>query len=544
MPTDAELGVIFTGKDNGAGRVIKDVHDEVSGLSGVMKTAGSVAGGFLAANVVQAGVGAFTGFIGDSIAAVKESMQVNAQLEAVLASTGGAAGVTAEHVSKLAASIEKNSLFEDEAILKGQNLLLTFTNVRNDTAKGIEVFDDATRIMVDMAAAMGTDASGAAIQLGKALNDPVAGISALSRVGVSFDAEQKKQIKNFVETGQLAEAQGIILNELNKEFGGSAKAQSDAAGASEKYKDRMNDLQETLGAKMLPIQEKVTMAKVAMVTVIADKVIPKLEELYVKHWPAISAAVEDVVKVIETVWPIASDVISFAADHVIARIEGMIQTITSIIEIVTSVVNLVSAVIHGDWARAWDELKDIAGAAVDLMIGVIKAQLGILPQLMYEGGQKVVTGIWDGIASMSDWLYSKVKSFAGGIYNSVKDGLGSLWPGSPSKAGIAVAEGFGLGLEAGSRAAFTEADRLATGIAQHMAPALEPASWSPGGTSVPTSPADYGRRWAPGDPSMLPGWAPSAGGDTIIEVYLDGALVSRSVEKRQAEASRLAGRGI
>jgi hypothetical protein len=62
---------------------------------------------------------------------------------------------------------------------------------------------------------MGTDMKGAAIQVGKALQDPVHGISALRRVGVNFNESQVETIKKLVETGQAAKAQGLILAELN-----------------------------------------------------------------------------------------------------------------------------------------------------------------------------------------------------------------------------------------------------------------------------------------------------------------------------------------
>lgn len=291
MASSADLAVIITGKDN-ASKVLGGINKTAGGLGETLGKVGTIAAGFLAANVIGKGASALTGFMNDSIEAVKESIQVNAQLGAVLKSTGNAAGVTAKEVTDLASALEKQSLFEDEAILQGQNLLLTFTNIRNSADGTSKVFDEATEIMLDMAQAMGTDAKGSAIQLGKALNDPTKGLTALTRVGVTFDAEQKKQIKTMQEAGNIAGAQAIILAELRKEFGGSAKAASDAAGATERYKDRMNELKEQIGTQMLPIQQKISEAKLAFVNLLVTQVIPVLTELYEKHWPGISAAVQ------------------------------------------------------------------------------------------------------------------------------------------------------------------------------------------------------------------------------------------------------------
>lgn len=392
-----EVNITVTGTDKFS-QTIDTADKKVSGFGKTLGSVGTIAGGFLAAGAVTAGVQALTGFIGDSIGAVRESKEVNAQLEAVLKSTGGASGLTADSVRDMASALEKSTKFEDEAILKGQNLLLTFTNI------GSDVFPMATETMLDMAQALGTDASGAAVQLGKALNDPVAGISALSRVGVTFTDEQKDMIKGMVEAGDVAGAQGVILAELNKEFGGSAKAASDAAGSQEKYKDAMNDLQEQIGGKMLPIQEKLNEAKLKLVTLIADKVIPILEELYAKHWPAISKGIQDAVAKIEEVWPKLEPIFAFIFDFFKTKVEGFFQQIEGIIQIVTGLVEFFDAIVHGDWQRAWDALGTIADGVLNLVIGYVKTTFGNIPGIIagfakdaFNGAKEFGQGIADGI---------------------------------------------------------------------------------------------------------------------------------------------------
>jgi acid phosphatase family membrane protein YuiD len=87
----------------------------------------------------------------------EESHKIAKQTDAVLKSTGGAANVTAKHVSDLATAISKKTGIDDEAIQSGENLLLTFTKVRNETGKGNKIFDQATRVVTDMSAALGQD---------------------------------------------------------------------------------------------------------------------------------------------------------------------------------------------------------------------------------------------------------------------------------------------------------------------------------------------------------------------------------------------------
>lgn len=199
--------------DAGARKMRADTGGALDGLGGV------VARGFAAVGVGQLVFG--------GIQEQREAQAAARQTEAVIRSTGGAANVTGTELGKLAKNLQAKTAVEDDAIRVGANLLLTFTNVRNEAGKGNDVFNQATGVLVDMAAAMGTDVSSGAIQLGKALNDPIAGVSALAEVGVTFTDQQKEQIRTMVEAGDTAKAQQIILAELRKEFGGSAAAQAD-----------------------------------------------------------------------------------------------------------------------------------------------------------------------------------------------------------------------------------------------------------------------------------------------------------------------------
>jgi len=177
-----------------------------------------------------------------------------AQTQAVIASTGGAAGKTADEFGFLAEELSAASgmsLFSDDAILGAENVLATFTNI-----SGVS-FDNATQAVLDISQALGTDLKSASIQVGKALNDPINGVSALSRVGVSFTEQQKEQIKTLQEAGNIAGAQAVILGELNKEFGGSAAAAVNTyAGQMTVLTAQLDDVKQGIGEALLPILSK------------------------------------------------------------------------------------------------------------------------------------------------------------------------------------------------------------------------------------------------------------------------------------------------
>lgn len=166
-----------------------------------------------------------------------EAERASTQLDAVLKSTKSAAGLTAVEIKNMASEMQMLTAFGDDEVISMQNLLLTFKQIKGDT------FKQATMAVLDLSTAMGMDLKSAAIQVGKALNDPKIGLTMLQRVGITFSESQKEMIKNFLKTGELAKAQKIILKELESQFGGSAKAATNNfGGAIQQLKNKFGDL--------------------------------------------------------------------------------------------------------------------------------------------------------------------------------------------------------------------------------------------------------------------------------------------------------------
>jgi hypothetical protein len=248
MASTAALDLVISLKSEGAERGLKNMASHVSALGTAV---GTFAGGAALAGVRALG-GAVSGFLGDAIQESRDAAHGLAQTQAVIKSTGGAAKVTAGQIVDMAGALSHTTLFTDDAIQADENLLLTFTNLKNGVGAGNDIFTQATKVSLDLAQAMGTDASGGAIQLGKALNDPTAGISALTRVGVTFTDQQKEQIKALQENGDMMGAQKIILAELNKEFGGSAEAAMQADGGYHQFQQTLADVKQTVGDALQP----------------------------------------------------------------------------------------------------------------------------------------------------------------------------------------------------------------------------------------------------------------------------------------------------
>lgn len=184
----------------------------------------------------------------ESIRAAADYEEQMATLEAVIKATGGAAGKTAGEIDELAGKLSSSTLFTDDQVRQASAVLLTFKSIQ-----GVN-FDNAIKSSADLAAVMGTDMKGAALQLGKAMEDPDKGLTALARSGVSFTDVEKEMIKAMVDAGRQADAQRIILKALEAQVGGAAEAQgSGLNGAVHRLADSWNNFLEALGGNELGV---------------------------------------------------------------------------------------------------------------------------------------------------------------------------------------------------------------------------------------------------------------------------------------------------
>lgn len=226
--------------------------------------AGKALGAGMTSSVKSAvlGLGALVGSIGAGVAlksafgAATDATRANAQLAAVLKSTGAVAGVTTADVEKLAQSQLKLGIADDETTKRGAALLLTFKQVRNEAGANNNVFDRTLKVSADLAAALGGDLQSSVIQLGKALEDPTTGLTALRRVGVSFTAQERDQIKTMVEHNNLLGAQKTILASVESQFGGTAAALA-KADPFQRFGISLNEFKESVGKDLLPIASDV-----------------------------------------------------------------------------------------------------------------------------------------------------------------------------------------------------------------------------------------------------------------------------------------------
>ena len=185
----------------------KNTKSVLAGLTGV----GALAGvWFIAAKGMRAG-----------LREMNASTDAQIKLDQVLKATGHAAGLNSEELMKSAQAMRRATRLSTSDVQAAQGVMLTFTKVGKDN------FDTAMGSAADMSAMFGQSMQQSVIQLGTALNDPIAGVGRLMRIGVSFSEEQRKSIKLFMDQNDVMSAQKVILQELEHEFGGVAEALAD-----------------------------------------------------------------------------------------------------------------------------------------------------------------------------------------------------------------------------------------------------------------------------------------------------------------------------
>ena len=218
-----------------ASQSIAAIQGPLGPVAGRITSLGTIIGNVgLKVAAVTVGIAALTFAIRATVGVISRAEQQFLKLEAILKATGSAAGLTLEEIEDLSRQIGVGTLASTQKVRDAAGILLTFKSISGDT------FKTALELTQDLAEVGFGDVKQGAIQLGKALEEPIVGLGALRRVGVSFTEEQKELIKSLANTGQKAKAQEIILNALNSQVGGAGvSAAQGLAGAvdtlSEKF---------------------------------------------------------------------------------------------------------------------------------------------------------------------------------------------------------------------------------------------------------------------------------------------------------------------
>lgn len=327
-----------------------------------------------------------------SIKEAAEAEKVMAQTAAVLRSTGEAAGMSAEQVSDLAQELSALSGVSDETIQSAENMLLTFTEIKG------KVFPQAAAAALDLSTAFGMDLNNATIMLGKALQDPIQGLTALRRVGVSFTESQTQMIQRMAEGGRVMQAQTLILRELSRQTGGSAEALGGTmSGEWNKIKNLVGNAAEEIGGIFLPMIG----SELANVGAVMSGVFKGMEPAL----KALQSAMKDLDKAFQSrEGREALEQLGEVMGHALGG--GMVEAVQLITDGVKGFADLWAE--HGPEiidtiTRIGESLATVAGFIADIKAGMdILGQLGGLAAMNMPGFANGVQGFSGGMAMVGE----------------------------------------------------------------------------------------------------------------------------------------------
>ncbi len=265
----------------------KGVQESMSGFS----LAGMVAGGMAAYEGITGMLSGIGSFVMSSVEAFREEERAIQKVEQAIKQTGGTAGLSLQQLTDEADRLQNTTIFAGEDILNSATAqLLTFSNIAGDT------FLKAQVAAMDLSTVLDGDLQAASIQVGKALNDPVAGLTALRKVGVSFTDDQRKMINGLVETNRLEEAQGVILQELNRQYGGQAEAAAKGSGAMKQAANQIGEIVETIGGFIAKLITPVIVLFSKYATSLNELITPSKTavETFQEHGRSVAVLVKDI----------------------------------------------------------------------------------------------------------------------------------------------------------------------------------------------------------------------------------------------------------
>lgn len=425
------------------GQTAKEAQEKTSGgFAGMLKSAVSFASGMAVFSLASDAIGAVKSQLTDLFQLTMQHQDTMTQTNQVLKSTHDVSGMTANALDDLSTQFSKTTRFSADTVEGGENLLLTFTNI------GKNVFPQATQAILDVSTAMHQDLQSSAIQVGKALGDPLTGMTALQRIGVTFSASEKEQIKTMMAHNDIMGAQKVILKELSTEFGGSAQAAGQTfAGKLDILKNRFDDLKIKIGTALLPIlnqflgwflkdgmpvverfaawfskdgvagiqrfagwiQNNLIPALQSIGKWIGDNIIPALLNFgaWFQHdgipalqnfWqiirtqviPAIQAFFAPLVTLVGWVHDHWSQIWSILGPIVVGAFNVVIGSIKIAWALISGIFKVFSDIVSGNWKQLWTDLKDMFSGIWD---GIMQA---------FKGGVNELIGLLNGLITGLD----------------------------------------------------------------------------------------------------------------------------------------------
>lgn len=451
MVSVATLQLVVEGK-NEASAVLKDVDRDASGLGNTLKDVGKIAGGFLTANVIQAGVSGLKGFLGDGVQQASDLEQTIGGVQAVF-------GDAADPILKFGETADQSvglsrNAFNSLAAPLGAMLKSAGFGMEDVTGHTL----DLTTKAADLAATFGgpvEDAMQAISSLMRGETNPI------ERYGVAIkqsDVNMKalamtgKQSVNDLSPLELQQARLALLFEQTADSQGQFGREADtAAGKAERLKAQQENLAAAMGEHLLPVSMKITEIKAKLAEILATKVVPLIAELAPKVGAVAEAFGNAVIPIVQQFVQTHGPAIGAIAEWIggklaefgakakeeFAKFQGYYQT-----DIKPAMDNIKSAIgVVIDWVvENWPRIEAIVRPVMDQVVNIISTAWGIISNILQIaidliGGD--FSGAWENLKELMGVIWEGIKETIDNALEFVKGIMSAAWAVIQEVAGIA-----------------------------------------------------------------------------------------------------------
>lgn len=355
----------------------------------------------------------------------------NARIEQITTSMGNFGGRATEVAGNIADTgneLAKLTGIERNTIKETQALLLTFNNINKTADETGGVFDRATKAALDLAAAGFGSATGNAQQLGKALEDPIKGLSSLTRSGVTFTEAERERIEVLVESNRVGEAQALILEAIETQVGGTAEATSNA---SERIRESFGVIVDQIALALAPQFEKLTDA--------VGRLIERFAEWWNDNGPQILDFIKRTVDRFAELW-------GMVRENVEPIVRKLIETTVELIARFRDWWERVAPAVFDAFGRVKDAVVlvfDALGPLFTAIKDIWAAMFGGVQDggggQLFEAFLNIIVGVIEKVASVVTWLIEKLTDLFGLLKriaeSKVVQGIAGLIGGAVSAVG-------------------------------------------------------------------------------------------------------------
>jgi hypothetical protein len=385
---------------NGAG--FDKLTRELDRLSSPLEKVAAVSRSLAPAAII--GLTALTGMAIGAVRAAEEAEIADNRLRNIVNSMGlfgSQAETVTQRLFDFADATELATAVDGDLIRSTQAKLLTFENLAKTADVVGGAMDRATMAAIDLAAAGFGEAEQNAVQLGKALQDPIKGITALARSGVTFTEQEKEKIATLVESGKVLEAQDLILSAIEKQVGGTAAA---TATGSAKMTVAFNMMSDEIGKVLLPLVETLVPIMVGFFGMLGEN--------------------SGVVAVLAGIF--AALAVAILAVNFALNANPIVKTITLIAALAAGVVILINWLVqlYGGWEKLF---LDLGKWFIEFVIGFRQAMadIGAFFRSVFEGLGEIAKGALNGVLEFIEGYINFIIAGVNGLLTLINRVLGA-----------------------------------------------------------------------------------------------------------------------